>query len=161
MKTRITETTDSKGLAKIAKEIWNEYYPTVIGQDHVDYILSHYQTASKIAEDMENGFLYYFVYEGTKKIGYVSFVVLKDEIYLSKLYLKKEARGRGIGEFILEMIKGIALSSSRHQIRLNVNRHNIGSVVFYKKQGFTIKEEVNVPIGNGLEFNDYIMVKEV
>ena len=41
-------------------------------------------------------------------------------------------------------------------IELNVNRQN-NAVDFYKRLGFTILKEVDIPIGKGYFMNDYVM----
>jgi ribosomal protein S18 acetylase RimI-like enzyme len=43
---------------------------------------------------------------------------------------------------------------------LNVNRSN-KALDFYEKAGFTIKETVDIEIGNGFFMNDYIMEKAI
>ena len=41
-------------------------------------------------------------------------------------------------------------------LELNVNREN-KAIGFYKKLGFTIIAEEDIPIGNGFFMNDYVM----
>jgi len=161
LETRIDATYDAKEISRLANDIWHEYYPNIIGLDHVEYILANYQSVKAIKKELEEGYCYYFVKQKNKNIGYFSFIERENDIHISKLYLVKDKRNEGIGGFIIDTIIAYAKDLSYKAVSLNVNRHNINSVAFYKKNGFTIKEEINYPIGLNLEFNDYIMEREV
>ena len=76
-------------------------------------------------------------------------------MYLSKFYLLKEQRGKGISkdmlQFVIEKTKEAGLSS----IVLNVNKKN-SAIKAYEKLGFIkIGEEKN-DIGNGYFMDDFV-----
>ena len=60
--TPVTSPQDIDALAELASEIWNEYFPPIIGQAQVDYMLGKFQSALAIARQIrEDGYAYYLV----------------------------------------------------------------------------------------------------
>ena len=78
-------------------------------------------------------------------------------MYLSKLYLHKDYRGRGLSKEILAFVKEEAKKEDLHEIFLNVNRANVKSIEIYKRLGFFIADEVEADPGDGFIAQDYIM----
>lgn len=73
---------------------------------------------------------------------------------MSKLYIKKEFRHKGIGTKAFEKIRELA---DGKPIRLTVNKHNTNSITAYKKWGFKTVDAVVTDIGSGFVMDDYIM----
>ena len=73
---------------------------------------------------------------------------------MSKLYIKKEYRHKGIGTKAFEKIKELA---NNKPIRLTVNKQNINSIKAYEKWGFKTIDAVVTDIGSGFVMDDYIM----
>jgi ribosomal protein S18 acetylase RimI-like enzyme len=42
---------------------------------------------------------------------------------------------------------------------LQVNKRNVDAIAFYRKAGFTVREESIFDIGNGFVMDDYVMEK--
>ena len=62
-------------LAKLADEIWHEYWPALIGIDQTDYMVDNFQSIEAIKRDMtENNYEYWFIEaqdeEGKRIVGY-------------------------------------------------------------------------------------------
>ena len=150
-------------LEKLAKVIWMEHYTPIIGAEQVDYMLSKLQNTDSILRDIGfNSYRYFMVYDDLKPVGY--FAVrpesVRKELLLSKLYLHKDCRGRGISRLILEKVRSIAIEGGQDHIMLFVNKHN-SSVNIYKKLGFRIVEELVTDIGDGYVMDDYKMRLDV
>jgi len=149
--------------AKIADEIWREHYITIISAEQIDYMLKNFQSAKAIEKQISEQNYMYFLAKGSKDHfdGYFAVVPEKEELLLSKLYIRKESRGRGYARQIVDFIRNLARSMNLKKITLTVNRNNAGSIKAYEKIGFKITGEVNLDIGGGFFMNDYKMSLEV
>jgi RimJ/RimL family protein N-acetyltransferase len=77
---------------------------------------------------------------------------------LSKAYVRKDWRGKGIFRRFLE--EAVTLCRSDYnfsQVKLMVNKHNVGSIAAYLKMGFVVVETVKKDIGGGFSMDDYVM----
>ena len=80
------------------------------------------------------------------------------KLFLSKLYLRREARGQGLSRGITAFLEGFAAAGGLSAVWLTVNRQN-PSVEIYKKLGFAVIREQVADIGGGYVMDDYIMEK--
>ncbi len=147
-------------LASLAREIWLEHYTPIIGADQVEYMLSKYQSGSSILNDIcSNGYRYFMAYDGLKPVGYFAVRQENDKkaLFLSKLYVEKNNRGRGISRLMQGRMLMIAREAHLDHIWLTVNKHNDNSINIYKKLGFRIVEELVTDIGSGYVMDDYKM----
>lgn len=97
-----------------------------------------------------------------KPAGFFALVPQKDGIlFLSKFYLKKDFRRKGIGRKQLEFIEKSGKDMGCQTIRLTVNRHNEGSIATYEHLGFHRVGEQMTDIGNGYVMDDYVMEKTI
>lgn len=150
-------------LEELAREIWMEHYTPIIGTDQVDYMLSNFQNADSILKSIRSdNYRYFMVFEGSRPVGYFAVKPEGDrkKLLLSKLYLHRDCRGRGISRLMLERVRLIARECGMDRIQLFVNKHN-SSVNIYKKLGFRIVEELVTDIGNGYVMDDYRMALDV
>ena len=46
-------------------------------------------------------------------------------------------------------------------LMLQVNKQNIKAISFYRKAGFSVREEAVFDIGNGFVMDDYVMIKSL
>jgi GNAT superfamily N-acetyltransferase len=146
-------------MSKMATAIVRDYYDPIIGKDQNDYMLKMFQTPGAIAEQLEHGYRYYFVRENGKNLGFVAFYPRENALYLSKLYLYKDERGKGYAREILEFLKTQARELGFNRIELNVNRNNDTRFI-YEKLGFTVAWEEKNDIGNGFYMDDYVYAIE-
>jgi ribosomal protein S18 acetylase RimI-like enzyme len=87
------------------------------------------------------------VYDRSRLAGYASVKPDPDKgsVFLSKLYVHKAHRGRGISRQLIRMISEHFKKDGYHSIWLTVNKHNTGSIAAYRKIGFITEEDL-VPI---------------
>ena len=142
-------------MSQMATAILREHYDPIIGKEQNDYMLKMFQTEEAIRDQISHGYRYYFVREDEKDLGFFAFYPKEDCLYLSKLYLYKDQRGKGFSRQILEMLKTQAKELGLNRIELNVNRNN-PSVKIYEKLGFTVAREEKNDIGNGFFMDDYV-----
>ncbi len=147
-----------KIIESLAKEIWSQHYLPIIGQEQVDYMLSKYQSVDAITQSIADGYIYYIAYYEKEPCGY-SAIKPDEGILLSKFYVKKNIRGKGLGKAMLCTIYKYAEDSNINRIWLTCNKYNSKSINIYKKLGFSIVDKVVTDIGNGFVMDDYIMEK--
>ena len=78
-------------------------------------------------------------------------------MFLSKLYIKKDYRHKGIGKEAFLKIIDIAKEKKYKKIRLTVNKNNKNTINAYLKYGLKIAYEDITDIGHGFVMDDYIM----
>lgn len=143
-----------KTLAKLTDEIWHEYWPCILSEKQIDYMVEKFQSENAIINQMKNeNYKYYFINYENKNVGYVGISPHSDYLFLSKLYVKKEFRHKGIGKAVFEKIKDFGFD----KIQLTVNKYNKNTIDAYLKYGFKIIDSVVSDIGNGFVMDDYIM----
>ncbi|CVI72497.1 Acetyltransferase (GNAT) family protein [Clostridiales bacterium CHKCI001] len=158
---KIQSEADIELLAATANEIWHEYFPCILTKEQIDYMVAKFQSKQPMTEQIADGYLYYLVKLNDTIIGYIGLHPEEKKLFLSKLYLKNEARNHGYASQMLEFIEQVARDLGLSSIYLTVNKYNEHSIAVYKKKGFlTIKDQV-ADIGNGFVMDDYIMEKTI
>ena len=149
-------------IADLASAIWNEHFPPIIGQDQVDYMLSHFQSEEAITIQIQNeGYRYYFIPCDGNKVGYFSIRPDPDALFLSKIYILRDYRGRGLARSSFKFIEDQCQLMDLPRIRLTVNRENAHTIEIYRKIGFSIVRTQVVDIGGGFVMDDYVMEKTI
>ncbi len=149
--------------SRLAYEIWNEHYISIISQEQIDYMVQKFQSAEVIEQQIkEQNYEYYnFVDEG-KSVGYFSFVEQDgDVMFLSKIYLLKSERGKGFSRQAFEFMKKEAKKRGLSKIWLTVNRGNKHSIEIYKKFGMYIERTQIADIGEDFVMDDFVFVYDV
>ncbi|WP_414621120.1 GNAT family N-acetyltransferase [Calothrix sp. CCY 0018] len=143
-------------VAKLAHYIWNQHYLPMIGSEQVNYMLDKFQSEDAIKQQIDRGYKYYIIFNEQQEAGYFSVKVndQAEKLFLSKLYVLKSFRGKGIGK---QAIKFIKTNFYNPVIQLTVNKNNSRSIAFYKNIGFEIVDDVVTDIGSGFVMDDYIM----
>ncbi|MBS7576776.1 MULTISPECIES: GNAT family N-acetyltransferase [unclassified Enterococcus] len=140
------------------EQIWQSYFPKIIGQEQVDYMLTHYQSSEIILKEIKEGRIYYLLHQEAQNIGYIAYDVCLDSLYLSKLYLVEKVRGRGYLSTILAYLEQIAIKLGKSALYLNVNKDNAKTIQIYQHLGFNIVKKTKQPLGPYF-LDDYQMIK--
>ena len=145
-------------VVKIARDIWREYYPPIIGIDQVEYMLENYHSKDAITiEITRDNYAYYLIKVKNRIIGYIGIQLKGDDLFLSKIYIRSSERGNGIGKASMNFIKDLALENNMNRISLTVNKNNSGSIAAYYRLGFIKTGDICVDIGGGYEMDDIQM----
>lgn len=168
-------------LAALAHDIWFEYWPQFIGEDQTRYMVEMFQSKDAMAHDIaEHGYEYFFaIDEAGKTVGYVGVAperfagneddpaasahgeaitaLYPDRLFISKVYLLAEERGKHYASQILELLADHARELGLQGMYLTVNKGNELGIRAYKGNGFDIIESVEADIGNGFVMDDHIM----
>lgn len=162
---------DFEALALLAEAIWRAHYTGIIGSAQVDYMLAGRYTPEKLrlylnADDRWLMLLRIDSSTGSRAVGYCSYALTDDhgemthgEMKLEQLYLLPEYYGQGLGRLMLRHVEQQARARDRSTLMLQTNKRNDIAIAFYRKAGFTVREEAVFDIGNGFVMDDYVMEK--
>ncbi len=150
-----------EAIASLANIIWREHYIPIIGVEQVDYMVKNFQSAEAMFSQFKEGYEYYMIHYNNQFVGYISIKKQEETLFLSKIYISKEFRGKKIGNSAMKFIEEKALETNCKTISLAVNKFNLNSIEAYKAMGFKIVKEMITDIGNGFIMDDYKMEKLV
>jgi diamine N-acetyltransferase len=147
-------------VAGLAHEIWYEYYVPLIGRAQVDYMVSRFQSSAAVAQQLREGYEYFMTERDGQCIGYcaVQAQPADQSLFLSKLYLLRDARGGGTGRVCMEFIEQLARRRGLKLLWLTVNKGN-PAVNAYERLGFRIAADLMIDIGGGFVMDDFRMEK--
>lgn len=158
---KVTQKKDIDLIAGMAEIIWHEHYTPIIGKEQVLYMLKKFQSSESMMDQIKNGCSYVLIRHDEKDIGYLAYEQRKNSIFLSKIYLLKESRGKGFGKRAMDYVFEKAGELNCVSVQLTVNRFNKGSIQAYENSGFEKRGELVQDIGNGFVMDDYFMEKSV
>lgn len=148
-------------LAGVANEVWHEFFPCILSDEQIDYMVDKFQSYDAMKKQMEDGYEYFFHKDNDEICGYMGIHEETEEkkMFLSKLYLKKEHRGKGYaGQTLKELFK-MSRERGLNIVWLTVNKHNEHTIEVYEHMGFAKARTQVADIGNGFVMDDYIMEK--
>jgi ribosomal protein S18 acetylase RimI-like enzyme len=152
---------DFKTIAELSSIIWKEHYTDIIGYRQVNYMLKKYQSVEAIKDQIEEGALYYLITHQGSTVGYLSYYKKADCLFLSKIYILKESRGKGIGKKAMHYLETTAKHLGYKTLSLTVNKNNKETIKAYEKMGFKQVRDIVIDIGNNFVMDDYLMEKEL
>lgn len=152
--------TDYALIEKMAKTIWNEYYISILSKEQIDYMTDKFQSESAISNQVLNEEYEYYILTGNGPIGYFAIKKEDQRLFLSKLYILKEERGKGYFHKVFDFLLEYSFKNNLKSIYLTVNKENKSSIGVYNHFGFKIISKQKADIGNGFFMDDYIMEKE-
>lgn len=155
---KATTEEEFKTVAQVAREVWTEHYEPIIGLAQVEYMLDKFQSPEAIATGVAfNRYHYYLAWENGAPVGYLALQDEAEQLFLSKIYVKKEARGKGVAHAFVDLAVDYAKKKGYPSIYLTVNKHNTGSIAAYEKMGFVKTRSQVSDIGNGFVMDDFVM----
>ena len=148
-------------IEELAKIIWREHYMPIIGANQVEYMLANFQSVAVMQEQIDKGYNYFLMIYHQETVGYLSIRQEADAVFLSKIYLLKAHRGKGIARTAMDFVVSETKKAGLGLIRLTVNKNNTGSILAYEKMGFQNRGSVVTEIGAGYVMDDFVMEKEI
>lgn len=152
---------DAALLEVLAREIWTTHYTPIIGAAQVEYMLTQFQSESAIRRDLQNGYVYDIAFSGDTPCGYCAVRDDGNTHFLSKLYVHRDFRGRGIARALVGRAANRARQAGALSLRLTCNKRNPDSLAAYAHMGFRVAGECVTPIGGGFVMDDYILVMDL
>jgi len=94
-----------------------------------------------------------FAVEDEIVVGYAIMLEVLDEATLMDIAVKRECRGRGIGNMLLKHVLALSLDNGMVEVWLEVRESNKSAITLYEKHGFChIEIRKNYyPLENGKE----------
>lgn len=145
--------------AALAEEVWTEHYTGLLEPGQIAYMVEKFQSPAAIRRQIEEeGYRYFLLADdAADPCGYVGIQETGDRLFLSKLYIRKDARGRGLASQTLRFLQELCRKERLSAIWLTVNKGNASSIEIYKKWGFRVADTQAADIGGGYVMDDYIM----
>ncbi len=141
----------------LADEIWHEYFPAIITNEQIDYMLQRFQSKDAITSQIEKeGYKYFALLFDENIIGYYAVHKEDSNMFLSKLYLRKDMRHKGFASKMFKEVKRLARREGCELIWLTVNKNNSHAISVYKHLGMTLMREQQTEIGEGFVMDDYV-----
>lgn len=151
-----------QALADMAGKIWHEFFPGIISEEQIDYMVDKFQSFRAMTDQITNhGYHYHVLEVDGQPMGYTGWNIEDGKMFLSKVYLKKEARGKGYSSIIFRFLEEQARERGAHAIWLTVNKYNDHSIAVYQHKGFQTVRTQEADIGGGFIMDDYIMEKVI
>ncbi len=142
-------------IQQLAYTIWSVAYKDILSKDQLAYMLDKMHSIETLTRLINDGHQFIIPYDDGVAKGYACYKIHPDKIRIEKLYVLPEQHSKGIGSLMMDyIIKKV--KNDVNLIELNVNRQN-RAVDFYKRLGFKITREVDIPIGEEYFMNDYVM----
>lgn len=155
--TKAAADNDFKWITSAADEIWHEWFPSILSDEQIDYMLDKFLSFKAIKELVAGGCEFYIFSDGDRRLGFTELEEKSDKtLFLSKLYLFKPERGKGYATQAFEFIKSEAAERSLKSVWLTVNKNNGRAIGCYKKNGFKITKSIVTDIGKGYVMDDYV-----
>jgi ribosomal protein S18 acetylase RimI-like enzyme len=147
-------------LRQLAERIWRDYYPSIIGQAQVDYMLPRMYAKGVIRKEIAEGVVWELAFSRNDVVGFLSIGLdSSGRAKLHKLYLETSAHGRGFGQQLIDRAIEISRQLGATGIWLQVNKQNIRAIRAYERAGFHRESEAVFDIGGGFVMDDYIMAR--
>ena len=161
--TEIRQVNDNEiqALSVLASAIVKQHYDPLLGAEQNDYMIAMFQSESGIRKQIAERYRYYWILEDGKEAGFFAMYPECGKMYLSKFYISRKYRGRGLGRKAFDFICCESQKERLTHIFLNVNRGNTDSIKIYKHLGFRIIREEKNDIGRGFYMDDYVMETSV
>jgi GNAT superfamily N-acetyltransferase len=154
---------DVEIIRQLAAQVWWPTYSPLLEKEQIAYMLGEIYSTEKITDQIKQGTqTYLLLIEEDSPVAFAACSPREEnaEIFkLHKLYCLPVTQGKGYGKILIDAVIQKVLAAGKHQLELNVNRHN-NAKSFYEKMGFTIAYEEDIPIGP-YWMNDYVMRKEL
>lgn len=149
-------------VARLAEEIWHQHFTPIIGEDQVNYMVEKFQSYPALKSQIEtDGYEYYAVHAEDTLAGYTGVHQEEDALFLSKLYIKKDFRGRHMATEVFHYLIDLCKDRGLKKIWLTCNKHNDQTLKIYDHLGFVITDQQVADIGNGFVMDDYILTYQI
>lgn len=151
-----------KVLADTANIVWHEAFTNIITLSQIEYMIEKFQSFNALCEAInKNNYKYYLIKSDNIVMGYTGLHEENGKLFLSKLYILKEYRGKQVASKAFDFIEKFAKERNLKAVWLTVNRNNSHAIEVYKHKGFIITRTQVADIGNGFVMDDYIFEKVI
>ncbi len=148
--------------ANLAKDIWHECYASLLSFQQIDYMVQTFQSNTAIEKQIkEEAYQYYLLRLEEKAVAYLGVQAQDSQLYLSKIYIDKNYRGKGLAQKLIEKAMQVAQSLACTSVWLTVNKENHRAMAAYEKAGFQRIRAQCTEIGQGFVMDDYVYAMQL
>lgn len=158
---------DSRQLQEIGYETFNETFKDQNSPGNINAYLERAFNLEQIEKELSNKFSqFFFVYFNNEVAGYLK-VNTNDEqseemgdesLEIERIYIKSKFQKHGLGKYLLNQAKDIAVESDKKKLWLGVWEKNENAIAFYEKMGFVQTGTHTFHMGDERQI-DFIMSK--
>ena len=150
---------DIETLRELAREIWFDHYPAIIGWSQVHYMLERGYAAHVIADEIARGVEWRLASVHGSACGFAAWESFGDEVKLHKLYVRRSLRVAGVGKALVAALAADSSERGARVVYLAVNKRNRIAIRAYLRLGFAFRRAMRVDIGHGFAMDDYEMAR--
>jgi len=164
---RVSTPAQIRRVEALGHVIWHRHYTPLIGSAQVEYMLDRFQSSVAIEAQIQSGYEYDLIHANSEPVGYFAIELRKHSrnkvegatedgphLFLSKIYLLENARGKGLGRRCFDFVQMRAMEGGVSEIRLTVNKEN-PSQNTYERWGMVRTGSLVTDIGNGFLMDDW------
>ncbi|TDB68217.1 GNAT family N-acetyltransferase [Arundinibacter roseus] len=148
----------------IAYRTWPATFGSILSEKQLYFMLEMMYSLGSIKEQVDTKNNIFLVAQNDSELlGFISYELFYKNLpqtKIHKIYILPDIQGQGIGQKLIASITEISIQNNCNSLILNVNRQN-KAIDFYKKNGFTVVDREDIPIGEGFFMNDYILQKMI
>ena len=147
---------------KLAHAIWWPTYRHILGTGQISLMLENMYSEKALEKQLSDGITFLIAEKNTLPAGFAGYSLIDDKhmiFKIHKIYIHPSEQGKGTGRSFVEHIMDAASKQGGNILELNVNRNN-PAFYFYKKLGFTVYQEIDIPYYQYV-MNDYVMRKKL
>lgn len=142
-------------------KVWPQTYRDLLSPAQIEYMLELMYSEPSLEKQMAEGCNFLIAFDANEPVGFASYQDLGSGYWkLHKIYVLPQQQGKGTGRYIMDHVINKIKEENAEYLQLQVNRQNKAKD-FYEKLGFSVKEEINLDIGNGFFMTDYVMEKKL
>jgi len=143
---------DARLLSEVALKAYSDHYLHLWYDGGKWYINKCFKVEALDAELKEANAEFYVALYDNAPVGFLKLNIDapvdgedKDALELERIYLNKEATGKGIGSRLVQLTIKIARENNKELVWLKAMDTSEASIAFYKKMGFTITGTYTLP----------------
>lgn len=149
-------------LAQTANVVWHDAFKDILSLEQIEYMIDKFQSYPAFKKSInKDNYQYFFIKDGNTILGYTGLQIQQNKLFLSKLYILKEYRGKKVATKSFEFIEEFAKKNNLKSVWLTVNKYNYHAIEVYKHTGFIKTKDLVTDIGNGFIMDDYVFEKEI
>jgi len=154
---------DISEIIDLAERMWLPAFSPYFSETELYSLFNGMYNSEKILAAIQNPSYEFYIVENLQhmRVGYFATYKTIEYLKLDKIYVAPELKGRGIGKWMYNEIIEQARQNNFRKILLNVNRRNRPAINFYKKLGFKVVKEEDIPGPNGFIYDDFVMEVEI
>jgi ribosomal protein S18 acetylase RimI-like enzyme len=139
---------DGRAVRRVARAAWRATYEGRIPSDFVRAVLRRGYDRRRLVESLADRRRDAFVADDGEVVGYADlFAPRRGDAELTRLYVRPDRQGRGIGRALLGAAVAAARRRRARAVEVGVDPTNERAIAWYLRQGFREKKGSTLEVG--------------